>query len=192
MLSSDRFSGNQLQITMSCTRRKKPNMNREFLERFAELSNETTTLNGCRIFELLSFYEKCKSFINPHVSREIILFELPKLCFRKQLENSSAVIEILLSIHQLPKTALPHVVFFLALNTVSNYILPRKSVEKNENTRYMSFLSFFLEHCTAEKFTIDGKRITEMMEATNPVLYGRLFLFSDSNCILALLQHGLR
>lgn len=186
------FSSNQQKVAISCSERKKPNINQIFLEYFYYL--EITPLNESILFKFLSFYEICKSFLHPHVSREIIFFELPKLCFRRQLENSTAITKVLLTIHQFPRTALPHVVFFLAFNTVCNFISPRKSPDgaKRERTRYVSFLAFFLEHCNAEKFTIDGKRVTEMMEAADPLLYARLLVFSDSNCVLALLQHGLK
>lgn len=228
------ISNNQQQMTMSCSRRKKPSLNQEPRESIPEWYDETSSLkrqkilsnhqkaaisfskrktlnvnqifleyffyqeiislNESILFKFLSFYEKYKCFLNPHVSREIIFSQLPMLCFRRQIGNSTVITKVLLSIHQLPRTALPHVVFFLAFNTACNFILPRKSADdtKSERTRYVSFLAFFLEHCNAEKFTIDGKRITEMMEVADPMLYARLLVFSDSNCVLALLQHGLR
>jgi len=91
--------------------------------------------------------------------------------------------------------ALSPLVLFLAL--AGDRTLPRKVLLDRQfggdvaRPSY-SFVAYFLHHCSRGKVLFDGKRVTELVEDQNPVLYGRVLLLSDPKCLLTMLQYDLK
>ncbi|GFS45701.1 SOCS box domain-containing protein [Nephila pilipes] len=174
----------------------------EFLSLFSNLvrintknSNKGDDINiEENIFHFLHFYERHKHNIDRKYIKRIIFSELPSICFENHFENPTLVAEVLHSIHELTPTETPNIVLFLTVLCLRYRALPLKTIIKRNEMRKASFtaVTYFLHYAFKRRLMFRGRKPTEMITYTNPLLFSRLLFYSDSTNLLSLLQFGLR